>query len=242
MTAAVKKKTTGQTVFEDLRDKILSGEFPPGSHLPSERDMVSKLGVSRGAIREAIQRLEQSKLVSVNHGGGTRVNNFYETAGLELLVSLINHNKFDFDLKIIRSLIEMRTALGVDAARLAAQRRSEEIKDQLLEQVDALEKLTSAPEQQEKIIEIWDLIIEASENLAYKLSMNTLKETYSKFSQFLGSAMLDSYRLNDFQKLIQAIVAKHHVKAESIARTMVERDTKKILDIVDQAWPSSANG
>lgn len=242
MSSAVKKKTTGQTVFEDIRDKIIAGEYPPGSHLPSERDLVSTLGISRGAIREAIQRLEQANLVTVNHGGGTKVNNYLQTAGLDLVVNLINQKSTGFDLKTVRSLIEMRTALGVDAAKLAAQRRSEQVKDDLLAKLEEMQNTKNPDQLQQLVLEVWDLIIDGSENVAYKLSMNTLRETYSKFSNMMGSVALNSFRWNDYQKLINAIASKHHVKAESIARTMVERDTKKILDLVDSGLKPASNG
>jgi len=126
MSLEVKKKSTGQTIFEDLQEKIISGEYAPGTNLPSERDLVGALGVSRSAVREALQRLAQSKLVTINHGGGTRVNNYKETAGLDLLNKLFSNKNLDLDLQIFRSLMEMRSAMAVDAARLVASRRTNE--------------------------------------------------------------------------------------------------------------------
>lgn len=228
MTILQKRKSTGQTVFEEIKNKIISGAYQVGSNLPSERDLVSVLGVSRGAVREALQRLAQSRLVTINHGGGTKVNNFKETAGLDLLNNLIINKNFEIDLPIFRSLIEMRSALGADAAKYAALRRSEEQKEALLDKLEEMKTAEDAKILQQKTIEFWDIIIDASENIAYKLSMNTLKENYSYFERFGTDFSVQNYKFTSYQKLAQAIAGKHHIKAEAAARIVVNRDAEQV--------------
>lgn len=57
----------------ELRKAIQSGEYPPGSQLPSEAELISLLGVSRTTIREALRSLEEGGLVIRRHGVGTFV-------------------------------------------------------------------------------------------------------------------------------------------------------------------------
>lgn len=230
MTADAKRKSTGQVVFEELQEKIISGEYAVGSNLPSERDLVSTLGVSRSAVREALQRLAQSKLVTINHGGGTRVNNFKESAGLDLLKNLVGNKPLAIDLQIFRSLMEIRGALAVDAARLAALRRTEKQKDALLFKLEEMKVSKSSTELQQRAIEFWDIIIDASENIAYKLSMNTLKDNYSFFERFGENFSIKNYKFIHYQNLSQAIAAKQQQKAEQAAKTVVNRDAEQLVN------------
>lgn len=232
MSAEVKRKSTGQLVFEDLQEKIISGQYTVGSNLPSERDLVSTLGVSRSAVREALQRLAQSKLVTINHGGGTKVNNFKETAGLDLLKNLVGNAPLSIDLQIFRSLMEIRGALAIDAARLAAVRRTETQKNALLAKLEEMKQSQNAMELQQRTIEFWDIIIIASENIAYKLSMNTLKDNYSFFERFGENFSIKNYKFIHYQNLAQAIASKQQPKAEQAAKTVVNRDAEQLANVL----------
>jgi adenylyltransferase/sulfurtransferase len=46
-----------------LAASILDGSLPPGTQLPPERDLMNQLGISRSSLREALKRLEESRLI-----------------------------------------------------------------------------------------------------------------------------------------------------------------------------------
>ena len=85
----VRKQSLSDAVFEQLRDQIVSGAMVPGAALPAERVLCEALGVNRGSVREALKRLQQSRLVSVRHGGTSHVLDYRASAGLDLLADLI---------------------------------------------------------------------------------------------------------------------------------------------------------
>lgn len=58
---------------EDLRCRVRSGEFAPGSKLPTEAEMVRDYGVSRSTVRQALKALEAQGIVVTRHGRGTFV-------------------------------------------------------------------------------------------------------------------------------------------------------------------------
>jgi GntR family transcriptional regulator, arabinose operon transcriptional repressor len=60
-----------RVIFESLKESILSGEYGPGSRLPSENDLVRRFGVSRMTIVKAIRELQQLGLVVRRMGSGT---------------------------------------------------------------------------------------------------------------------------------------------------------------------------
>ena len=57
-----------------LRDRIRSGEFPPGRRIPSEKDLHDEFGFARETIRRALAVLRAEGLVEVRHGRGTFVS------------------------------------------------------------------------------------------------------------------------------------------------------------------------
>jgi DNA-binding GntR family transcriptional regulator len=63
------QQSTPSIIADKLRQAIGSGELKPGAQL-SEADLARKLGVSRGPLREGMQRLTQEGLlVSIRHRG-----------------------------------------------------------------------------------------------------------------------------------------------------------------------------
>ncbi|MBZ0231141.1 MAG: GntR family transcriptional regulator, partial [Deltaproteobacteria bacterium] len=81
----IPKRSLTDAVFDQLVARIVSGTLAPGQALPPERLLCAELGVSRTAVREAMSRLAQLRLVAVRHGGETRVLDFRVTGGLDLL-------------------------------------------------------------------------------------------------------------------------------------------------------------
>lgn len=69
----VRRKLSDQ-VLDKLRNMILSRELAPGDFLPSERALMERFGVGRPAVREALQSLHNSGLISINHGERSKVN------------------------------------------------------------------------------------------------------------------------------------------------------------------------
>ena len=72
-------------VFDQVLGEVLGGELTPGQALPAERRLAEVLGVSRPAVREALQRLSQAGLIEVRQGDTTTVRDFRRHAGLDLL-------------------------------------------------------------------------------------------------------------------------------------------------------------
>lgn len=112
-------------VIGALRTQITSGEWPVGSRIPTEPELVEQLGVARNTVREAVRALAHNGLLDIRQGSGTYVIATSELAG-------VMHRRFtDAD---PRHVAELRSALEASGARLAAARRT----DQDMRQLDAL--------------------------------------------------------------------------------------------------------
>jgi len=70
---AIQNRRLYLQIADQLREAIMRGEYPPGSHLPPERELSRLLGVSRTSVREALIALEIGGLVRVRVGSGVEV-------------------------------------------------------------------------------------------------------------------------------------------------------------------------
>jgi GntR family transcriptional regulator/MocR family aminotransferase len=68
-----KKTPLATQIYATIRASIESGQIPPHAKLPSWRDLASQLGVSRGTVRQAYERLIDEQLALGLGAAGTRV-------------------------------------------------------------------------------------------------------------------------------------------------------------------------
>ena len=66
----VPHKTLAQMVAGRLAASLLDGSFQPGQRLPSERELIEMLGVSRATLREGLKALAESGLIEAQPGVG----------------------------------------------------------------------------------------------------------------------------------------------------------------------------
>jgi len=118
------KQKVADDLAERLREAILTGDYEPGTKLPPERELARTYGVNRASLREALKKLEHLGLVRIRQGDGTRVTNFMETAGLELVTHLLPLVSQFPDM--LGDVLEFREHFGRLVARLACERRTDD--------------------------------------------------------------------------------------------------------------------
>lgn len=117
----VQKKKLYQSVLDQLIEAITSNKFPPGSQMPSERELMTMIGVGRPSIREAMLTLQQMGLIKISHGERARV--VKPTA--EAIIEQISSPIIMLLLTNPRGLEEMKGArimIETGLVRLAAER------------------------------------------------------------------------------------------------------------------------
>jgi DNA-binding FadR family transcriptional regulator len=231
----VKKQSLPDAIFLQLWGQIVDGEMEPGTVLPSERELSVLLKVNRQAVREALKRLEQARLVTIQQGGQTRVLNFLETAGTDVLGALLLTPAGGLRVKVIRSVVEMRAVLAPDIARLAALRATKAHKKALLEVVA---RMPDAPQDlaalQKHSMAFWATLVEASDNVAYRLAFNSLWETYAHVKEALLEPLREELTAHTLYAAIQAAVRDGDADtAERKARALIKRGTDPLMEMVD---------
>ncbi len=131
--------TVNEQVVRHVRDLIVRGQFKPGQRLPTERELVREIGVSRTSVRAGLQALAAKGLVAIRHGSGTFVADgppSLDSEPLSLLAALHGFTR--------TQMFEARRTLEVSIARMAAERRTAE---QLAAISDAVSGMFSACEE-----------------------------------------------------------------------------------------------
>lgn len=166
--------TASERIHADLRRAILADAYPVGEALPSERRLSEELGASRHVVREALKRLQQAGLISISQGGATRVRDWRRHGGLELLLDVAASGDVPAELHAARAGMEMRACIGADAARRAATRAGDAARSAIRDRATQLAAVDDLAARNAHYEVLWDAIVEAADNLAYRLALTTL--------------------------------------------------------------------
>jgi GntR family transcriptional repressor for pyruvate dehydrogenase complex len=186
MLKPVEKQRVAEEIAEQLRSLILNGQYPPGSKLPPERELSKRLRVNRASLREALKKLEHLGLVRIRQGDGTRVQNFMETGGIELVQHLLPLAGGKPEL--IRDLLEFRRIFGRELARLAAARsRDKDGLAKLRALADRADHVTGALELFDLDFDFYVAIAQLSGNQVMLLLINTVRDGVRGFMPLLAN-------------------------------------------------------
>lgn len=212
-------------VHQALLDQILSGRLKPGEAVDSERSLSESYGVNRHAVREAMKRLQQARLVETSQGGATRVADWRRAAGLDLLVELTARP----DPSLIRAVVEARRSIGVDAARAFAERVAEGLADDSV--LKRMATLADDPPadgtdpliRRGRYIGMWDTIVDGSGSLPYRLAYNSLIQGSAALILEMSPVFEPEESDRSAQlKLIEACTGGNRVAAISAALALLD--------------------
>lgn len=115
----IKMESPVDKIIRQIRHLISTGQLSPGDRLPAERKLAERFGVSRGPVRDALQKLEFYGILKTMPQSGTVVAGMGIVALEGLITDVLKMEEHNF-----ASLVETRVTLEVRAAELAAERRT----------------------------------------------------------------------------------------------------------------------
>jgi len=189
-----------EVVCETLRTAIIEGILKPGERL-MEIQVSEELGVSRTPVREAIRKLELEGFVVMIPRRGTYVS--------------------DLSIKDINEVFEVRTALDVLAAGLAAERITYEELEQMERLLVELGEYIEKNDMQ-KIVEadseFHDLLYSASRNMRLVGIINNLREQLTRFrAQSMSYPGRLKIMLGEHTRLVESLGQRNVALAKRLA-------------------------
>jgi DNA-binding FadR family transcriptional regulator len=214
--APIKRRRLSDQVSAQIQVRIASGELRSGDKLPPERELAETLGVSRGAVREALRSLERSGLVSLQAGarGGAFIGE-----GDPSLIGDSFRNLYQLGSVSLDELTEARLWLASTVVRIACARATDADLDALTANVDEAENLIKAGRFEEKIdvqIEFHNLLASTTRNAVMAMLMGAVMEVMRDFAHAAGGErhaltikarrrLLDALRKRDADEAVTAM-------------------------------------
>ncbi len=227
----VARRLVPEDVFDQLFGEVVDGELAAGDPLPSERRLAEVLGVSRPAVREALQRLSAAGLVEVRHGGSTTVRDYRTSAGLDLLPRLLVRDG-NLDPGVGRSILQARQAIAPAVAALAAgnaERRSEPLRAAVAQ----LEEARDSEARQHAALAFWDAVVDAADSIVFRLLFNSLRLAYEPAIAALGPVMESEVdNVAGYAHLTDAIEAGDADAAHAAADQLLRPTTEALAHLL----------
>jgi GntR family transcriptional regulator, transcriptional repressor for pyruvate dehydrogenase complex len=198
------------TVSHRLREAIMNGTLKPGEKLASESGLTQEHNVSRTVIREAIASLRADGLVEARHGVGVFV--LAPQPGLQKGLRVADPSR----LSSIIEILEVRAAIEIEAAGLAAGRCSPAQQELVFECLQAMNKQIAAGAS----------TVESDRAFHFAIADSTNNPRFRELLDAIGQQMIPRSLLIDDQldaspsEYLSQIQREH----ETIARSIADRD------------------
>jgi DNA-binding FadR family transcriptional regulator len=131
--APLQRVTLAEQIETQLKYQIVSNELKPGDAIPSSFELAAQFGVSRTIVREALKSLQAKGLIDIANG---------KRATVKPISSGVLSDFFDrfsgTHQEAVIELLELRRGVEVQAAGMAAQRRTSEDMNELWRLIRAM--------------------------------------------------------------------------------------------------------
>ena len=238
--APVARRKLSSEVLDRLLARITAGEFPPGSHLPSERELMERLGVGRPSVREALQALERMGFVTIVHGEGARVQPLFAQDVIGQMTEAVLFMLANTE-DMLEHLKEARLMFEVAMARLAATRATKADIERLRLALEAHRASLDDPQRfLDTDLAFHVAIAAASQNPIYvavsTAMLGWLRRFHVDAVQTRGAEQLT---YSEHQKLFELIASHDAEGAEKWLTMHVKRASKKYQRFVQSGRPAS---
>lgn len=205
---------------EYIVESIWSGRFPPGTILPAERELSELIGVTRTTLREVLQRLARDGWLTIQHGKPTRVNDFWETCGLNILETLARLDE-DGIPELVDHLLAARSSVSALFIRGAIKNNPDKVKEVLSE---AIAKEPETEEMEGRQFAEFDYQVMhdlalAFGNPVFVLMMNGFKGLYARLGGFYFSQpRAREFACNYYKSLMELAEKGEHESVLQVVR------------------------
>jgi len=200
-----------EQVIQQIKDMIADGTLKKGDKLPSERELVETLKVSRTSIREALRSMENIGLVECKQGEGNFIRTNIENSLYEPLsiMFMLQESKS-------QQIVELRLAIEVETAELAARKINFEELEELKLIVDEM-----------KVNEDEDTSLSLDKEFHYKLAQAAHNILILNIMNAVSS-LVDAYIKDARRKIItikgnKEILAMQH---DNIYKALIEHNSE----------------
>lgn len=224
-------------ISAQVREMIADGRLKPGDRLPSERDLSTRLGVSRNTLREALRALEHAGIVEMRKGatGGAFVR--FGSSGV-----IVSGMRDLYHLGGITpgQLTEARVWLSEVVVRVACERATDEDLAALEANIDAVAKASEFDERARHNRQFHVILAQATRNPILVITMEGIVEVFAQFIAQIGPSD-NSFILPSRRRFMKHLRARDTTAAVAEMTKALARLQTKYMDQWD-ARSAAAHG
>lgn len=216
------KELLSKKIATEIEQAIVSKKLEVGEKLPSEFELCNQFGVSRTAVREALQMLSAKGLISIEKGRGIFVTQVSSKNITEPMHSYLRHR---IGKAYVLEIIEARQVIEPGIARTAALHRTDEDIVRMKEDVELFKKVEGSPEDLARVDMNFHLdIARATQNRLLPLM---LKPVFRLMPEIKSRIIHDVPEARDsaviwHAKILDAIIAKNPEEAHNLMHEHLE--------------------
>jgi len=204
-----------EEIADSLTQDILVGQYRCGERLPSERDLAARFDANRGAVREAMKKLEQLGLATIQPGGA-RVTPLHE-ASLDVIGHMLAMGDLP-DQDLMDQIFQVMNSLISLAAESAVQRASDQELAAIRSRLKPLLGSAADPVVHTQArIELVGTLMAASGNLVCRLITRSLLRQFAP-----RMALLEGHITVDYDA--------HREHARRLDSALAARDVEAVRD------------
>lgn len=220
----LKRESLSAQIIKSLTEYFFSGAMLAGSKLPSERQLAETLGVSRSAVRDAIQSLGLLGIVEIRQGDGT----YLRSSGSELLPRVIEWGLFLGERRVME-MVEARRVMEISLAGLAARRRTDTDIGLLTDLIDRMDAAADRAQFIELDVEFHAAIGAAARNAVLSDVLSNIRSLIRVWMARSLEAAGETRTSNDEHRaVLTAIITGDHRKAQTAMRTHMRRAEQRL--------------
>ncbi len=220
--------------FERL---IISGKISIGEKLPSERELVNKLKVSRSVVHAGLLDLAAKELITIKPQTGAIVNDFKKEGSLSILLPLVNYHGLKLQPDIQQDIIDIRLLFETEAVGVSSKNRTKKHLEDLSDIISEEKKATQVnPKEIAQLDFKFHLIImEASGNFFYPLLLNSFKPIYLHLVElFYSDTTVCKTVFSYHQELYEAIKQKDEDNSKKIMTTLLKHGAEHLEQMINK--------
>ncbi|WP_322102322.1 FadR/GntR family transcriptional regulator [Paraburkholderia sp. J41] len=228
----LERGNAAEQILDDLRGRILHGQLPRGSKLPTEKQLAEAYGVSGPTVREAIRGLSTARLVEVRHGSGA-----YVTADSDQLIGTSLSSMMQLERVGFADVLSVLAVLMTHAAELAAAEASEQDINALHAALDRVDQGADAETIAGGLRAFVDALAKASGNALLAVLCRFLASVQVSLAKELSGDSFDVWKkttsklARERRRLVDAIGTRDASAAREAAHLYSKRSAKVIMSM-----------
>ncbi|NUR25959.1 MAG: FadR family transcriptional regulator [Catenulispora sp.] len=222
-------RTTAEDVHARLKNMIHMGELGPGDCLPPERRLCAMLEVSRSTLREGLRALRTDGYLEVRRGatGGTFISRLDEPYARWLASMRSDKGR-------LREIMDLRSAVECEIARLAADRRTRTLLEDMAATLAMDPAGLSAKQFREADAQFHGLLADAAASPRLKtLMMEARGELFVPASAPLIDEPTMTRSHAEHIAILEAVQARHAEQAEEAMRNHLRSTFVDVSSVID---------